>query len=59
MRIQRLTQLTEQAEARADGDAELRAAALEGRRILAADKAPEPLTLQNAIEGLEAALSRL
>ena len=34
-------------------------AALEGRRILAADKAPEPLTLQNAIEGLEAALSRL
>lgn len=59
LRIQRLTQLTEQAEARADGDAELRAAALEGRRILAADKAPEPLTLQNAIEGLEAALSRL
>ena len=59
LRIQRLTQLTEQAEARADGNAELRAAALEGRRILEADKAPEPLTLQNAIEGLEAALSRL
>ena len=59
LRIQRLTQLTEQAEARADGDAKLRAAALEGRRILEADKAPEPLTLQNAIEGLEAALSRL
>lgn len=64
LRIQRLTQLTEQAEAQADGSAELRAAelraaALEGRRILEADKAPEPLTLQNAIEGLEAALSRL
>ncbi|MBO1680152.1 DUF3783 domain-containing protein [Bittarella massiliensis (ex Durand et al. 2017)] len=58
-RVQRLTQLTERAEAQAGGDGELDAAAREGRRILEADKAPEPLTLQNAIEGLEAALSKL
>ena len=57
LRMQTLQQLTEQAEAAGAATAGLRAAAREGRRLLAAEKAPEPLALQAAIEGLQLALA--